>query len=402
MGYDPTAGLGLAPSLPIPVEGLHEVLKAWSGQGRLWAALALVDDEELSERQWSERDVRRRAHRVLFARLEPRLAEWPASLQPWLEALPAESTRTRIVDNAPGAGVSWPDSAVRFGWPPSQFAIRQRSRIPDTLMLGVLRWTIETLAGVWKDAIAVEPTVDSEVRHQLTAALSLMDLDILALAASDRPSLAEIRAVRREGYPWTAVASVATELAAADGSLEELALVSVLPSPELAWRLFHLSVLGTLLRAARDAGCQIDSLRPLTATSIGPAYRLADTGGRKWDLWFEAAGACGHYGRSSIYGQMTSLLPGARPIGADLLLLLPDQVALVVECKYSADSSVVGRNGFMQAAGYSLEMRAGLAPRVTTVVIAPEGVVSRGTQVETVAGHRSYHPRCSRSALLRC
>ncbi len=67
MGSEPADGHEVV--LSIPEAGLDEVLRAWSGQGQLWEALGVIVDDDLVEVSWSAKDVRRRAHRVLFAEL---------------------------------------------------------------------------------------------------------------------------------------------------------------------------------------------------------------------------------------------------------------------------------------------------------------------------------------------
>ena len=46
-----------------------------------------------------------------------------------------------------------------------------------------------------------------------------------------------------------------------------------------------------LLVSLREAGCTINSLRPLSPGSRGPAYKIAHPYCRGWDLWFKASGA---------------------------------------------------------------------------------------------------------------
>lgn len=386
MAREPVAESGVGPTLPIPALGVREILSAWSGQGQLWEALALPADP-LAERAWSARDVQRRAHRILFARLEPTLLTWPRKVDEWLDALPAESTRQLVVSDRPFSGASWPDSRRRYGWPPRSFAGRTRSRTPDTFLLNCLAWTIRELVRVCSDAVSVEPSLDLSVRDQIAAASTLLDVDIVAAAEPIVPTASDIQALAREGRPWNSLALVAGELRVLAGSLERLALELVAPADDLAWRLFHLGVLGTVLYAARQQGCRVTSLRPLSAASAGPAYSIEDRAGRQWHLWFEAAGAWSYYSRSSPYRDVTSGLgQGNQPLGADLLLIRLDAEALLVECKYSANPTVVGRNGVTQAMAYATETRTGLAPDVTAAVVAPEGVIKLTGHRTTVAG----------------
>ena len=122
-----------------------------------------------------------------------------------------------------------------------------------------------------------------------------------------------------------------------------------------------------LLVSLREAGCTINSLRPLSPDSCGPAYKIADPYGRGWDLWFKASGVW-HYSEAlSPYVEATLGLPGAsRALGADLLLICTGAHALIVECKYSAFQEVVARDGYYQAMTYATEIRSRLATDVTS------------------------------------
>jgi hypothetical protein len=82
-------------------------------------------------------------------------------------------------------------------------------------------------------------------------------------------------------------------------------------------------------------------------------------------------------GKPSPFVEATSGISHARRSnGADLLLLMPDRRALVLECKYSWDQNFVARNGYYQAMAYGTEARSYLAEVVVAVVVGPESVVS--------------------------
>ena len=70
------------------------------------------------------------------------------------------------------------------------------------------------------------------------------------------------------------MASVAQVLVEAEKSVDFLIYQVLMPDDEIRWRLFHLAILGVLLIALRDAGCQITSLRPLSPKSSGPNYEV--------------------------------------------------------------------------------------------------------------------------------
>jgi hypothetical protein len=372
--------------LPIPQEGLDEVLSAWSGRGQLLDALASVADDE-GNRAWSAADVRRRAHRVLLAALVPLLEHWPQGASTWLDALPAESVRATHVAPAPAAGVSWPATRRLGSWPPGAFIIRTRHRVADTLLVSVMRWTLEVLAQVRRDATAVEPSVDAQVRRQLDVALALLDAEPILSASPLVPDRHDLTSVRREGRPWSAVAGVCELLVDLDTSLPLWAARMVAPDPDLRWRLFHLGVFGLLLRRLTDRGALCISLRPLSASAPAPAYEVLGQSGDRWHLWFEAGGLWSYYDRESPYLAATAGLAAVtQPLEPDVILIAPGRGAFIIECKYSSGASTVGRVGVPQAMAYLVESRTALAPVVHGYVVSPTGTAAARTTVETHPG----------------
>ncbi|HSR94636.1 MAG TPA: hypothetical protein VLK56_07190 [Solirubrobacterales bacterium] len=254
-------------------------------------------------------------------------------------------------------------------------------------MLTTLRWTLERLSEVKEDALRVEASVVSAVMPQLDVALALLDDEPLSSATPDPPSFEDLRAVAREGRPWNLIAAVATELVVVETSPEAWALRLLEPDPELRPTLFHLGVLGALLQAAVAVGGSIVSRAPLTGVSNRPNYAIVDAAGSPWDVWFEAGGLWSGYGRSSPYVETTAELgESSMPLKPDLVMVRPDEAALVLECKYSRHIGTVGRTGVTQAMAYGLELRSRVAPRIEAYVVAPEGVVEFPTQVATDMG----------------
>jgi len=381
MAGEPTAIAGLGP--PIPQAGLDTVLRAWNGQGQLWEGLSAVAGE-LAERDWKARDIRRRANRVLLSLLIPFLRRWPTQDQAWIESLPAQNIHKRVRNATPISGTSWSETR-KLGWPPRAFAGRSRERVADTLLLTSFRWTLDSLLLVVNDACAVEPSIDIDVRPNLGAAFALINTEPVASATGIMPSRADIQALRSEGRPWSSMATVADQLRLLTAlSLADLAHRLVLPSAQLRWRLFHLGVLGEVLIALRECGCLVRSVRPLSGASGGPCFAVKDAIGRTWDLWFEAAGAWGWYGRPSPYVEVAGRVGlGARSIGCDLALVLPEVQALVLECKYSTDYGVVCRDGYEQVVTYAAEMRTRLVKGVVSAVVGPEEVVPMRSDAES-------------------
>jgi hypothetical protein len=245
------------------------------------------------------------------------------------------------------------------------------------LAIQVLRWCADRLAQIWTDARGAQQQLQFGSTDQLLSVLKLLDLEPLSSASPGVPVRADLIALRREGSPWGGVASVAQTLAEAENSIDYLIYQVLMPDDEIRWRLFHLAILGVLLSALREAGCQITSLRPLSPKSGGPNYEVLSPRGELYFLWFEASGVWSHVGKISPFIEATSGISHARRSnGADLLLLMPDRRALILECKYSWNQDVVARDGYYQAMAYGAEARSRLADNVVAAAVGPESVVS--------------------------
>ena len=116
---------------------------------------------------------------------------------------------------------------------------------------------------------------------------------------------------------------------------------------------------------------------PLRGLRSGPQLSAVQPDGRSWDLWFESAGARSHYelGRSTYASAVAGVPDTGGAIGSDVLLIRPGERALLLECKWSADASYVGRDGYNQVSSYVLATLIGLAPQVWGFVVGPEEVV---------------------------
>jgi hypothetical protein len=280
--------------------------------------------------------------------------------------------------------------------------LRHRDRVADELLVTTLAWTLEELALVRRDATELAPDVDLPVRRPLDVALGLLRHSLLASAPRISPTPADRAAVKASGPPWRTVAALAAELRRIEEAhLDELARRLVFPDDRLRARLFQLAVLGQILAAVEAAGAKVVSQRPLSGAAPRPAYDIRDALGRVWHLWFEAAGIWGHYRKRSPYVQASAGVLGENhPLGADLLLLLPGQRALVVECKYSANRQYVSRGGYHQAVTYATETITHLASSVTAVVVGPDGVVSAPGFAPTAAGTVGIVPPSGLPALV--
>ncbi|MDP9438578.1 MAG: hypothetical protein M3P49_07525 [Actinomycetota bacterium] len=380
-------------------------MRAWSGQGQLWNALAAVQDDQLDV-EWSAEDVRRRAHRILFAKLEGHLSRWPRDLRTWTEALPAESQRERLLSSAPTSGTSWGDTR-RSGWPPRFFAGHVRRRVADTLLVTTLRWTIEQVLDIRRDAISVEGSLGQIAREQMGAVEKLLDVEPVASAEPILPMRSDVAALMREGRPWTSLAPVCDALrSTSQASLYELCSELIMPSEDinLQGRLFHLGVLGEVLLHLHGSMVEVRSLRPLSGASTnGPSYRVEDHDGGHWDLWFEASGMWSWSGYGSLREPYKVAIEGLsgnpRALGADLLLVRPGDRALVLECKYSLDGNYVA-SGYSQAVTYAMELKDRLVDETTAVVVGPEGVVDHRSSTDTLVGNIGVTPPSSLGGVL--
>lgn len=397
-GSDTVPGLTNFP--PIPQAGLAAVLASWVGRGSLFEALSVPSDEQ-ETRQWTAADTRMRANRVLLSLLEPTLERWPKRANDWMDYLPATKIHARTVESSPFPGVSWAESRRRFGWPPTAFTGKMTERSADMLAVQVLRWSVERLGQIWKDNLAVQPDIKFKAQTQVTSALKLLELQPLASASPMLPSRVDLVALRREGAPWGSVANAAQIISQADTSFDYLLYQVLMPDDEIRWRLFHLAVLGVLLTSLRDVGCRIASLRPLSAKSSGPNYEVFTAQGERCLLWFEASSVWSYLDKKSPFVEATSGLRRApRSNGADILLLIPNSRALILECKYSFSQDVVARAGYYQAMAYCAEIHDHAARTVLSVAIGPESVVSGSSFTSLSIGRVGSAPPSALPALV--
>lgn len=370
---DEFAGLIVPPA--IPQEGLAVVLASWSGRGALFDALSMPNDQR-EMRQWSPRDIRMRANRILLSRLDPFLSRWPARTAQWLDQLPATKTHSRVIRQVPFAGVSWPETRRTFGWPSTSFIGKESERGSDMLIAQVLRWCVDRLLQIWQDVAGSINDVTFASVKQVQSAISLLGHEPLASASPASPKRPDLIALRREGSPWGSVADVAHELLDAEKSLEHLVYEVLMPDEEIRWRLFHLAILGLLLQSLKSNGCSITSLRPLSPKSFGPNYEVRTAEGRTYLLWFEASSVWAHLKRPSPFVEATAAMRrAARTNGADILLVEPDKKALIIECKYSSDQDFVARDGYYQAMAYAAEAQSRFAAEVISLAVGPESTI---------------------------
>lgn len=375
MDKDAAARTELTP-LVLPRRGLEELLRGWTSDGQVFEALSAVGTDDLVV-DWSAQDIQRRADRVILERVEADICRLPDSASKWREQLPMTVASQRTETGQPARPMDWATTARRYGWLPQTFVSNPRSRVRDEMTLQVLAWTATRLDGMVHDLSNVARHLIGRVQPGVLAMVEVVrqelpDVEIV------RPDRLDIRALSTSGTPWSLLARVAEELLRAETDLQFLAFQIIEPVPELEWRLFHLSVLGEVLAAMRSLGGQVRWTAPLSASEApGPQFQVR-LGRDVWDVWFEASGAPKHYGVLSPYRKATASVGGAQQsIGADILLCLPRAQALALECKWSASSGYVGREGYHQASSYLVEIRAGIADDARSYLVGPEEVVPR-------------------------
>lgn len=368
----------------VPEDGLEEVLRGWSSRAQLYAALAAIEDD-WAEVRWSPTEIQQRANRVLFAELVELLKNWPRKATDWTDALPASSRRIRKISLNPDPGTDWVASAVRRGWPPDGFVVNERSRVSDQVMETTLRWTIDQIEKIRKDALKVEREyLKNAARREIEVVLSVGLQPPLQSSVGARPTKQDINTLRRSGAPWNQLAVVAEFLSDSDRrDLMDFARRHLLPDEALRWRLFHLGTLGVLLKGLREKGWTLTSERPLSgATSKGPSYIAYAPDGEAWDIWFEASGMWDHYGVSSPY---LRLMDGvfekpADPVAADLAIIKKGVAAHLFECKFGG-ASEVRRKGYHQVTTYVTEAVEKLVPRAQGFIVGPDNVVLKSAQL---------------------
>lgn len=377
-----TAEDGPGVALPIPEGGLDHVLRAWIGRGQLVKVINSLAPEELP-RDWRPEDTLLRADLMLFLELVPQIARLPGTAKQWVDLLPAQSRRRRTIADAPTGGTSWVDTRRHYGWPPSSFVIRQRDRVAHELLAMALAWTGGTVLRLARRATSIDPAAAQPVTAQLDALARIFESGLIDReAAEPRPS--ELAAVAREGAAWRRLVDVARSIRAASEPV--LAAELLLPVPEMRPTLFQLAVLGELLRALQSAGASILGTSPLSFVGGREQFHVT-LGGRVWHLWMEAGGSWRRYGAESRYRSLaTALRSQTRPLAPDLMLVLPDEAAFVLECKYSANSDYVGRTGLAQTLLYLTDVGTTMAPVVEGVVVAPDGVIGEPTSTDTPVG----------------
>lgn len=383
LDHDPARYPGVT-ALSLPRASLGPILRAWGGDGDVYASLAAIEPEP-GEMAWVSSDVRRRARRVLLGLIEPSLKALPTSLEEWEQYLPVVQFAVRNLAFVPSGSTDWSETVREFGWPPTMYHVRERHREVDDVALSALAWLALRLDQIVLDVKPIAPGLVEEVGPAVHALLQVAATRLSDTTPS-RPDRLDLRSLATSGFPWHTVADVAGQVGRAETDLAFLAFELIQPDPSAEARLFHLAILGEVIRSFEALGFRVHWRAPLQAlTRSGPQIVVA-RGADTWDLWYEAAGARGFYGLppSAYRAAVEHIMGAGGAIGSDVAVVGRDSRSLLLEIKWSANPTYVGRSGFHQAMSYAFDARHGITPEVWSFVVGPQEVV-HATSISTTA-----------------
>ncbi len=363
--------------LELPHDCLAPILGTWGGDGDVYEALAATSSSGVDDEEWTRADVRRRASRVLVGRLAPLLERLPATAASWDAYLPVVQATRREVALVPSGGTDWSATAREFGWPPRAFHTREREREVDVVALTALAWVAARLNDRAKDVQAVAPDLWAATTPAV-GVLSEVATTRLGDTTPARPDRLDLRGLASSGYPWHVVAEIAGLLARAETDVRFLAFELIQPDPAAQDRLFHLAVLGEVLRSFSDLGFKLRWRAPIQKLSRSGPQVVATKQDETWDIWFEARGARSfyHLPRGPYRDAVRHVAFQDSPLGADVAIVRRDERALLLECKWSEEPTYVARGGFHQIASYALDARLAVAPEVWSFIVGPQEIVT--------------------------
>lgn len=393
----------------LPTRGLREVLTSWSAGGRvtdpeqLLAALAATGTSQVDvERAWQLRDVRCRAARVLWSLLLPELLSLPDQAQTWVNALPAVSTTSTVISPRPSAPINWGRTVrLNLGWPPprgvatAQFATRVRNRVADDVMVSILRWSADRLLAMQQDAARMLPEVVGQAAPQMEALAEIRA--IIGSGTDAAPSVWQLAALQAAGDPWNRLAEVVGHLLELEDDPFDFALQVIWPDESLRGRLFHLAIYGQLLVVLRELGYAIEARVPLSGSAASPNHVAVSWRGDDVELWFEGTGAWKHYGFNNLYKLAAAGVPRRAALSPDCLAVrVRDSTVvgvLALECKDSASTTYVARNGYLQALAYGTEFAVGLRAPTLSFALGPSTVVQFASDTDVFDAHSGLNLR---------
>jgi len=363
--------------LVVPREGIREVAKIWSGDGRLIELLATARDDD-NHIRWTSDEIRQRSNRILLGKLHETILLLPASRSQWERNLPVSTYADKQIDSRLRGKVLWSETRRRQDWPPREYVVQVKRRHVSNIAISALLWLTEQLSAIVNSVNKMSPILTKQVSPHIDA-LTEATREYASMGVVDEPDNFELYALKSSGQPWRGVAEIATQIIASRRSPEMLAFELLEADPEMKSSLFHLTTFGYLIAALRLHRFSIVSETILYGSRNRPQIRAVHPDGESWDLWFEARQMRSQYGtRQSAY---KSAVEGSgypeKSLGYDVLLIMPGERALILECKWSDKPEYVGRQGFHQASSYALDARNGLAKEVWSFVVGPEEIVPR-------------------------
>lgn len=362
--------------IEIPRAGLAELTRSWSGTGHLIDLLSHVQDDDHSI-QWKRQDIVRRSNRVLLEKIEPLILNWPSTLCQWEAFLPAIAlSESHTSDRLRGA-VSWLHTYRKFGWPPSHYLIQTKNRDFGGVAITVMGWLSKQLKDIERDVRELSSVLVDRVAEQ-TRVLSQVVEEYSLHSEFAVPDNFEIRALASAGMPWSSISRAVELIVRSKRDPEFLAYELLEPDPKMEHDLFHLAVLGYLIASLRDHDFEIIWKSILRGAQRYPHIQAIQMDGTEWDVWFEAGSVRDHYGAppSAYQSAVKGIDYQEKSLSYDILLISPEQRALILECKWRVDPRSVGREGFHQVSSYALDVKNELAEEVWAFVVGPEELVS--------------------------
>ena len=362
-------------SLDLPREGLREVTKLWAGGGDLIDLLAMTYDDNTHIR-WPPEDIRNRSYRILLGKVEEAILRLPSSLTEWEQYLPISVLAEKRIESNLQGKVLWSETRRKYGWPPNKYILQSRTRSVSNVAVSAIRWFADQLGTIVNAVNKISPIITDPVQSQVEALMEVAQ-EYIWLGFVDEPDRFELHALKSSGEPWRSIAEAAEHVIASKRSPEYLAFDLLEADSELQPSLFQLTTFGYLISALKSQRFSLESMTILHGSQDQPQVKAIHPDGGEWDLWYEARQMRSEYKvkHSAYRTAVRGINYAERSIGYDVLLILPRERALILECKWSGYPVYVGRDGFHQASSYALDAKNGLAKDVWSFVVGPEEIV---------------------------
>ncbi len=362
----------------LPIAGIETLARLWAGQGTFLDWLAPEDwDLDLG---WSAAQVRARVADLILTRFSRSYVKFlPRHAGEWMDLISQQLQRQVTRTDLPTAHTDWVSTLSEYGKYPSEVYIERRPIATyDTPHTRILKWTG---AAVRRAEALVQSqfgrtSINPEERRILTCSLELAE--VASAADESRPNDIDLEICKSTGGAWLLMGRLAEELAALWFGSAIKQFHSLAPAlPELGHQLFEIGTLGALINELRK---QFGSGAWKTENPLAAAKS-----NRPSIIWNGSHTAC----RAFFQTPPIAAVPGsapylslARKIGGSALR--PDiwielsggaEFDIIVECKYSLDSSYVA-SAITQLIGYNAEYSATHRSRLL-VAVGPEEIVGR-------------------------